>query len=154
MYNNPYYNPMQTYIPRYPNVDGTQQPIQPMNTTNYVPPVQNTSTQPALLGKLVDSIDVVKSMEYPLDGSTSYYPLTDGSAILTKKLLQNGTSEMKIYKQVEEESKEVPKYVTMDDLKETIKGIDPSKMIKKLEEKLDELKDDFKDFKKSKKKED
>ena len=35
-----------------------------------------------LQGRSVDSIDVVKAVEVPLDGSISYYPLTDGTAIL------------------------------------------------------------------------
>ena len=81
-------------------------PTQPMNTTL------------GLFGKVVDSADVVKVTDIPLDGSTSYFPLTDGSAILTKKLQLDGTSKITVYKPVIEEEKPTPKYVTFDDLKD------------------------------------
>lgn len=153
MYNNPYYNPMQTYIPpqRYQPME---QPMQNVSVPNYVPQVQNTNTQSVLLGKLVDSVDVVKSIEYPLDGSISYFPLTDGSAIVTKKLQTDGTSKMIVYKPVDEEKKDTPKYVTSEELKESLKGFDLTERFDLLQEKIDDLKDEFKDFKKNKKKED
>lgn len=81
-------------------------PTQPMNTTL------------GLFGKVVDSADVVKVTDIPLDGSTSYFPLTDGSAILTKKLQLDGTSKITVYKPVVEEEKPTSKYVTFDDLEE------------------------------------
>ena len=84
MYNNNYYQPPRN-LGIQPNY---QQPIyQPMY---QVPISQPTSN--GLLGKLVDSVDVVKSMDIPLDGSVSYFPLTDGSAIVSKQLQADGTS--------------------------------------------------------------
>ena len=84
-------------------------------------------------------MEVVKATEASLDGSTGYYPLTDGSAIVTKKLLTDGTSKMIVYKPVEE--KEAPKveYVTKEDLKKSIDGIDLSD--------IDDLKDEIKELK-------
>ena len=92
MYNyNPYYG-QQTYTqPRY-------QPIEPQYLTQ----------QPkGLLGKSVDSVDVVKAIDIPLDGSVSYFPLTDGSAIVTKQLQMDGTSKIMVYKPTIEQKEEV-----------------------------------------------
>ena len=93
---NPYYTQPQRFQPT--------EPIQPINTQPYIPP-QTHNTQQVLLGKSVDSIDVVKAMDIPLDGTVSYFPLTDGSAIVTKKLQSDGTSKTTIYRPVEEENK-------------------------------------------------
>ena len=88
----------------------SQQPIQPPITSNGIVGLQ---------GKSVDSLDVVKAMDIPLDGSVSYFPLTNGTAIITKQLQQDGTSKTIIYKPIqEEEKKEEIKidYLTKDDL--------------------------------------
>ena len=92
------------------NMQQPQQPIQP---------IQPITTNLGLQGKSVDSIDVVKAMDIPLDGSVSYFPLTNGTAIITKQLQQDGTSKTIIYKPIqEEEKKEEVKidYLTKDDL--------------------------------------
>lgn len=129
MYGNPYYNP----TPRYQPMDPMSQP---MNTQSFIPPVQQTNAQSGLLGKSVDSIDVVKSMDIPLDGRVSYFPLMDGSAIVTKKLQNDGTSKIVIYKPVEENEKELPKYITMEEIEGMIPDID----IDELRELKDEIK--------------
>ena len=87
---NPYYQPQMN---RY----------QPMEYQQYQPSYpQNPQTYPqaslGLQGKLVDSIEVVKAIDIPLDGSTSYFALADGSAIVTKQLQKDGTSKTIIYK--------------------------------------------------------
>lgn len=150
MYNNqfgfnPYYQP-----PRFNNTmqQPIEQPIQPQPVMN-----NNLMSRQTLNGKMVDSVDVVKATEASLDGSTAYYPLTDNSAIITKRLLTDGTSKMTIYKPVEE--KETPKieYATMEDLKKSINDLDLSD-IDDLKEEIRELKQEFKDFKKNNKKKD
>lgn len=151
MYNNPYYNPMQTYMPTQ-RFQPLEQPTQTINAQSYVQPVQTINTQSTLLGKMVDSVDVVKAMEYPLDGSTSYFPLTDGSAIVTKKLQADGTTKTTIYKITDEEQKDLPKYITNDDLEKALKDIDMTETIEELKDDFKEFKQEFKDFKKSKKK--
>ncbi len=135
----------------YNNQFGYNPYMQPFNN-NFNQPLQNSavntqssavnsavSSRQVLNGKLVDSIDVVKAIDIPLDGSVSYFPLTNNSAIVTKQLLTDGTSKTTIYKPIEE--KETPKvqYVTMDDLKKSIKEIDLSE--------IDDLKDEIKDLK-------
>jgi hypothetical protein len=107
MYNyNPYYG-QQTYTqPRY-------QPIEPQYLTQ----------QPkGLLGKSVDSVDVVKAIDIPLDGSVSYFPLTDGSAIVTKQLQMDGTSKIMVYKPIIEQ-KEQLKTISYEEFEELRKEV-------------------------------
>lgn len=133
-----------------------QQPIQqPMQTMDqqYSQPTQQTSQSIyrqslGLQGKSVDSIDVVKAMDIPLDGSVSYFPLVDGSAIITKQLQQDGTSRTIIYRPSEEEKPEEIKkeeYVTIDKFNEAMKDID-SKQFKELKEEMKTLKRQMRDL--------
>ena len=137
--NNNYYQP-----PKNMGVPNYQQPIyqQPMY---QVPISQPTSS--GLLGKLVDSVDVVKSMDIPLDGSVSYFPLTDGTAVVSKQLQADGTSKTTIYRPINEEQVELPKYATLDDIKKEINNIDLSE-IDDLKEEIRDLKKDLKSLKK------
>lgn len=128
----PYYN---TYIPQGNNFNnqfmgpGIQQPMpqqmQMPRMEQYPQQTSNNYNQAInLQGKSVDSIDVVKAMDIPLDGSISYFPLTDGSAIITKQLQMDGTSKTIIYKPMQEKEpvKEVnEKYLTINDFEEKIK---------------------------------
>ena len=137
---NPYYQPMNNNF---------NQPLQ-NNTMNTQSSAANSlmNTRQSLNGKLVDSVDVVKSMEIPLDGSISYFPLTDNSAIITKSLNTDGTSKITVYKPVIENAKDTPKYVTFEDLESYTNKVED------LKEELRDFKQDFKDYKKNKKKED
>ena len=119
-------NNMQQQIPRY------QQ-----ETPQYTQPQPVYKPVISLQGKTVDSIDVVKATDIPLDGSVSYFPIVDGSAIVTKQLMQDGTSKVVIYKPIEEnEVKEEAKFVTVEEFNERLKGLDN-----------DGFKDDLKDIK-------
>lgn len=90
---------------------------------------------PILQGRIVDNVDVVKATEISLDGSVSYFPIADGSAIVTKQLQNDGTSKMVVYKPVAEET---PKTVSTDELKEEITSL--KKEIEKINKRLgDEL---------------
>lgn len=129
MYGN-YYN-QQKYQPM---------PMQPVNTPNYMQPIIQPATPNSLLGKAVESIEVVKAMDIPLDGSISYFPITDGTAIVSKQLLTDGTSKMVVYRPTEEDKKDVIKYATLEDIEEAIGEIDLSD--------IQDLKDEIKDIKK------
>ena len=109
-----------------------------------------------LQGKVVDSLDVVKAADIPYDGSVSYFPLTDNSAIITKQLQQDGTSKVIIYKPISNELEEnKPKYVTESDLEKQLKDVnskdikDIKEDIKTLKRKLEDITDDIK-YKKEK----
>ena len=148
MYNNYGYNPY--YQPqRFQNVEQPNQ--QPMMTT-YQPPIQLTKPT-TLLGKAVESIDVVKAMDIPLDGSISYFPLTDGSAIVSKQLQNDGTSKIVVYKPAKEDKKETIQLATRDDLQEAIGEIDLSD-IQDLKDEIKEIKKQLKELKPKKSKED
>lgn len=124
---------MNSYQPNYMNQPynpyGFQNMQQPLN--RYQQPeqvyMQNQSTYKqrlGLQGKSVDSIEVVKAMDIPLDGTISYFPLTDGSAIITKQLLNDGSSRTIIYKPANVETPPPePKYVTESEWNENIQNI-------------------------------
>lgn len=141
MFNNNYNQPQ-----RFQPVEPITQPINTMNTQPYIPSTTNNN-HIGLLGKSVESIDVVKAMDIPLDGSTSYFPLTDGSAIVTKKIQNDGTSKTVVYKPVEEESKSQPVYVTMEDVEKKMKEFDSNGEIKSVKEELKNLKKQIKEIK-------
>ena len=99
-YFNPYFNPQQS------------QPVVPMK--------YNAG---GLQGKSIDNLEVVKAMDIPLDGSISYFPLVDGSAIVTKQLQQDGTSKITIFKPIEAEEASAVKYATIEDIENRINSI-------------------------------
>ena len=148
MYNNYGYNP---YLQqqRFQNIEQpTQQPI----ITTYQPPMQLTKPS-GLLGEIVESIDVVKSLKIPLDGSISYFPLTDGSAIVSKQLQNDGTSKIVVYKPTQEDKKETVQFATLDDIQKAINDLDLSD-IQNLKDDIKEIKKQLKEFKSKKSKED
>ena len=130
------YNP---YLNQY---YGTQQinrpqPMEmPMQTQNASQMVLNR--QNILYGKQVDSLEVVKAIDIPLDGSVSYFPLANGSAIVTKQLQQDGTSKITIYEP--KTQKEDMKFATIEDIDKRLEKLDFSE--------IDDLKDDLEDLKK------
>ena len=142
-FNNPYYmqQPMQRMQPQ----------MQP--DMQYSQPQPIFRQQQGLQGKSVDNVEVVKATDIPLDGSISYFPLTDGSAIVTKQLQQDGTSKTIIYRPSDEKEEKVSKkYITADELDEALKKIENSntykddikvikRQIKDLVADIDEIKD-------------
>ena len=130
------YNP---YLNQY---YGTQQmnrpqPMEmPMQTQNA--PQMALNRQNMLYGKQVDSLEVVKAIDIPLDGSISYFPLTNGSAIVTKQLQQDGTSKITIYEP--KTQKEDMKFATIEDIDKKLEKLGFSE--------IDDLKDDLEDLKK------
>lgn len=122
--NNYGYNPYNTYMP--------QRPIQQVPTVNENLTTQLVGNVNKLNGRQVDSIETARIIEYPLDGSTSYYPLTSGEAIVTKQLQIDGTSKIVIFKPVEDTKPNIPKYLTKNDVEELfdelgINGLDDIK---------------------------
>ena len=105
----------QNYMPRnYPQM------YQPNYNQVYTPTYQQ-----GIQGRIVDNVDVVRATEISLDGSVNYFPLADGSAIVTKQLQMDGTSKIVVYKPV---------------VNETPKQIDLNAEITNLKEQVEELK--------------
>ena len=145
MFNN--YNPYYYYNPQMKQYDSQQYgQFNNQQQTQQTQVQQQMYRQPTvgLQGKSVDSIDVVKAMDIPLDGSISYFPLTDGTAILTKQLQSDGTSKTIIYKPVENTNKS-NNYVTTDILKEELKNVN-SKDIKEIKEEIKTMKREIRDI--------
>lgn len=131
MYGNPYFAQQQQRFQQMVN-----QPTQPQP---YIPTIQPISN-PTLLGKAVESVDVVRAMDIPFDGSISYFPLTDGSAIITKQLQTDGTSKTIIYKPVVEDKNDKVKFATLEDIENAINELDISD--------INDLRNDIKELKK------
>lgn len=147
MYNNPYYNQNRFQPMGMPTAQINTNPyIQPM--TQPITPTSNIGLQ----GKSVESLDVVRAMDIPLDGSISYFPLTDGSAIVSKQLQSDGTSKLTVYRPVEEDKKENQKYITMDELNEFMSDFDFSDIqdLLDIKDEIKDLKKQLKDIKKNK----
>lgn len=145
MYGNPYYNQQQRYQPM--NMGNQQMVTQP-----YVQPIPATiPQQSSLLGKVVESIDVVKAMDIPLDGSVSYFPLSDGSAIVSKQLQNDGTSKLMIYKPSDDKKEETIQFVTFDEVQDMLNDLDIND-IQDLKDDIKEIKKQLKEFKSKKSK--
>ena len=95
------------YMQRMENLQQFQQAINPA-------PVQPTFTA---MGKMVESIDMVKATDIPMDGRTYYFPNADGSMVFAKRWLPNGTTEVTSYKPYLEENEPKPSNVSSDDIK-------------------------------------
>lgn len=132
-YLNRFYGQQQTNIPQ-----PMEMPMQQQNTP------QMGLNRAFLNGKQVESIDIVKSLEIPLDGSISYFPLVNGTAIATKQLMQDGTSKITIYEP--KTQKNDIKFATIEDIDKRLEKIDFSE-IDDLKDDLEDLKKDLKDIK-------
>ena len=144
MYNNPFFNQ-----PRYA-MPIQNQPVPSATPAPYIQPIQNQMT---LTGKYVDSMDVAKASETPLDGSVVFYPFTDGSAIVSKQLQMDGTTKTIVYKPSNDDKKEEVKFATLQDIQDAIEELDLSD-IQDLKDDIKEIKKQLKEIKPKKVKED
>lgn len=78
----PQYNP---YADRIAQLQAQQQQLQ-------------ASQNMATLGKVVESVDVLKTLEIPMDGNAYYFPKADGTEIFSKQWLPNGTTRILSFK--------------------------------------------------------
>lgn len=94
--NNNYQMPMPNpYVDRMAQLQQYQQNLQqPMSPTH----MSGTSQQMNIIGKIVDSIDVVKATDVPMDGSMYYFPKADGTEIFGKQWLPNGQTRILTFK--------------------------------------------------------
>ena len=99
--NNNYQMPMQNpYMDRMAQLQQYQQSLQQPLT----PAQMSGANQMSALGKMVDSIDVVKATDIPMDGNTYYFPKADGTEVYCKQWLQNGTTRILTFKPVFEDN--------------------------------------------------
>ena len=99
--NNNYQMPMQNpYMDRMAQLQQYQQSLQ----QPLVPTQMSGANQVTALGKIVDSIDVVRATDIPMDGNAYYFPKADGTEIYCKQWLQNGTTRILTFKPVSEDN--------------------------------------------------
>ena len=144
------FNPYYGYTPQYGKTPYYMQ--QPITTpqyqtqaSDYMQNIQPAYQKPIILqGKSVDNIEVVKATDITLDGSVSYFPLVDGSSIITKQLMQDGTSRMIVYKPAETEPKATENkeiYVTEKQLEEKLSTFNNEEIKQEIEKLKKQIKD-------------
>lgn len=88
---------MNPYMDRMAQLQQYQQNLQqPMSPTQ----MSGTSQQMNVIGKIVDSIDVVKATDVPMDGNMYYFPKADGTEIFGKQWLSSGQTRILTFKPV------------------------------------------------------
>lgn len=72
------------------------------NLQQPMPPAQipGANQQMNVIGKIVDSVDVVKATDVPMDGNMFYFPKADGTEIFSKQWLPNGQTRILTFKPV------------------------------------------------------
>lgn len=89
------YQPMQNpYMDRMAQLQQYQQSLQQPVSPAQIP---GANQQMNVIGKIVDSVDVVKATDVPMDGSMYYFPKADGTEIFGKQWLPNGTTVIKTF---------------------------------------------------------
>ena len=136
----PYLNP--NYFNQY-----NQMPNPYMDRMAQLQQYQQSLQQPvsqaqmSAMGKIVDSIDVVKATDIPMDGNSYYFPKADGTEVYCKQWLQNGTTRILTFKPVLEDN---PNNVSSDTEKLKISISDEvteafMKRFDELEKRIDDL---------------
>lgn len=98
----------QPFQPQYNYPQYGYQPMQPDRLSQLQqfqqtlqPTQMSTSNQLMTLGKIVDSVDVVKATDVPMDGNMYYFPKADGTEIYAKQWLTNGQTRILTFKPIE-----------------------------------------------------
>ena len=103
-------NPQQQYMNYFQQM---QQPMQQQL------PINQLST-----GKIVDSVEMVKVTDIPIDGNNYYFPKADGTEVYSKRWLANGSTEINTYVKVNVQQQEEEKRKIEDDIIEKLNLID------------------------------
>lgn len=113
-----------------------QPQFQPMY---QMPQAQNvqSNNQFNLMGKVVENIDVVRTIDIPMDGQTYYFPKADGKSIFAKQWLNNGTTKITSYLPQIDDYEEKPNTLSNNELESHFKGINEA--IERIEKSVDGL---------------
>ena len=137
-YGQPYiqqqYNP---YLQRMENLQQFQQAIQqPM-----VPTSMSGANQFTPLGKIVESMDIVKVTDIPMDGNMYYFPKADGTEIYAKQFGIDGKTRILTFKPFLDDepnnSLTNEEKLKFDDFNNVLLGIQED--IRTLNEKIDKI---------------
>lgn len=129
------YNP---YMQRLENLQQYQQAIQQPIYQQQIP-VSNQQFTP--LGKIVESIDIVKTTDIPMDGNMYYFPKADGSEIYSKAWMPNGQTRILTFKPQFDDGTNISsndeEKLILGTLEQFLEGIQND--IKVLNEKIDKI---------------
>lgn len=128
------YNP---YMQRMENLQQFQQAIQqPMSPTQM-----SGTSQFAPLGKIVESVDMVKATDIPMDGNMYYFPKADGTEIYGKAWMANGQTRILTFKPVLDDNPNTlsqnEEKLNLEVLGQVLEGIQND--IKTITDKLDKM---------------
>lgn len=98
--NNPYAQQGNPYMDRMTFLQNYQQSLQQPQMVQAQIPLSNNISN---VTKMVDSIEVVRATDIPMDGNMYYFPKADGTEIFGKQWLQNGTTRILTFKPVLDE---------------------------------------------------
>ena len=110
----PTYYPQQMYTGYNPQMQMQQNPTMYMDRLSQLhaqqmqQPQMPVANQFAPLGKMVDSVEVVKATDIPMDGNMYYFPKADGTIIYGKQWLSNGTTKIISFKAISDVDVENP----------------------------------------------
>lgn len=126
---NQYLPPQQNpYLQRMENLQQFQQALQPQ-------------AQIPAIGKIVESVDIVKVTDIPMDGNMYYFPKADGTEIYAKQFMSNGQTHILTFKPVlEDDPNNTPsngEKIEISAFGEVLDGI--QREIKALSEKIDKI---------------
>ena len=130
----PQFNP---YLQRMENLQQFQQAIQ----QPVVPTPMPSANQFTPLGKIVESIDMVKATDIPMDGNAYYFPKADGTELYSKQWMPNGQTRILTFKPLLDgelnNSAVNEEKLKFDDFNNVLRGIQDD--IKALTEKVDKI---------------
>lgn len=126
------YNP---YMQRMENLQQFQQAIQ----QPVVPTQMSGASQFQPLGKMVESMDMVKVADIPMDGNMYYFPKADGTEIYSKQFMPNGQTRILTFKPSldDEPNKVDDEKLKFDTFNAFLEGIQAD--IKMLNDKVDKI---------------
>jgi hypothetical protein len=76
------------------------QQFQQMIQTPVMQPTQMSGASFSPFGKIVESIDMVKATDIPMDGNIYYFPTADGNLIFGKQWMPNGQTRILTFKPI------------------------------------------------------
>ncbi len=125
------------YMQRMENLQQFQQAIQ----QPVVPTSMSGANQFPPLGKIVESMDIVKVTDIPMDGNVYYFPKADGTEIYSKQFGMDGKTRILTFKPVlDGEPNNLPseeEKLKFDTFNEFLEGIQAD--IKILTDKVDKI---------------
>lgn len=125
------------YLQRMENLQQFQQALQ----QPVVPTSMSGANQFPPLGKIVESMDIVKVTDIPMDGNIYYFPKADGTEIYSKQFMADGKTRILTFKPVLDDNSnalsEDEEKLKFDTFNSFLEGI--QKDIKTLTDKVDKI---------------